>query len=59
MSVGALTSMPYAFIARPWELINFDSIDILDAVASSVRIDVVNNKIIRILPRLDENTNEE
>lgn len=57
--VGALTSMPYAFTARSWELNNINSIDILDSLASSVRIDVVNNKVMRILPNLDEDVNED
>ncbi len=57
--VGALTSMPYAFIARSWELVNFDNIDILDSLASSVRVDIANNKIMRIVPLLDEFINEE
>ena len=38
MPVGALTSMPYAFVSRPWELISIDSIDVLDAMASSIRM---------------------
>lgn len=57
--VGALTSMPYAFSARPWELTSIESIDILDALASSIRMDVVNNQIVRILPCINENLNEE
>jgi len=57
--VGALTSMPYAFVARSWELIRVNSIDVMDAIAASIRVDVVNNKVVRILPRLDENVNEE
>lgn len=57
--VGALTSMPYAFKARPWELTTFESIDLMDAVASSIRIDVFNNRVIRILPYFNENRNEE
>lgn len=57
--VGALTSMPYAFTARSWELANFDSIDILDSLASSIRVDVANNKVVRIIPRLEESINEE
>lgn len=57
--VGALTSMPYAFKARPWELISIESIDIMDAVASSIKIDIVNNKVMRILPSLEEDVNEE
>lgn len=43
--------MPFAFTVRPWEITSIDSIDILDSVASSIRIDVVNNKVVRILPR--------
>ncbi len=57
--VGALTSMPYAFIARSWELFSVVSIDVLDSIASSIRVDIVNNKIVRVLPILDENVNEE
>jgi NADH dehydrogenase/NADH:ubiquinone oxidoreductase subunit G len=57
--VGALTSMPFAFSARPWELSSMESIDVLDALASSIRIDFINNKVLRILPLLNENINEE
>jgi len=57
--VGALTSMPYAFSARSWELRKFKSIDILDALGSSIRLDVVNNSIVRIVPYIDEVVNEE
>jgi NADH-quinone oxidoreductase subunit G len=57
--VGALTSMPYAFSARPWDLSSVYSIDIFDALASSIRIDLVGNRVMRILPVLSENINEE
>jgi NADH-quinone oxidoreductase subunit G len=57
--VGALTSMPYAFTARAWELEKFNTIDVMDALGSAIRVDIVNNKIVRILPRLDEAVNEE
>lgn len=57
--VGALTSMPYAFTARPWELKAIESIDVLDALASSIRIDVVNNQVTRISPILMESINED
>lgn len=57
--VGALTSMSYAFAGRSWELKNYNSVDILDAMGSSIRIDVINNQIVRIVPRLNENINEE
>jgi NADH-quinone oxidoreductase chain G len=57
--VGALTSMPFAFTARPWELQGVRSIDILDSLASSIRIDVLNNKVMRVLPLLNESINEE
>jgi NADH-quinone oxidoreductase subunit G len=57
--VGALTSMPYAFTSRSWELSSLESIDLLDGLASKIRIDICNNKIMRILPSLDEHTNEE
>jgi len=57
--VGALTSMPYAFSARPWELSNFESIDIFDSLASSVSLSIANNRIIRTVPVLNESINEE
>lgn len=57
--VGALTAMPYAFSYRPWELLSFESIDLFDALASSLRFDVANNRIVRVLPVLDELCNEE
>lgn len=57
--VGALTSMPYAFNARAWELKKFKSVDVLDALGSSIRIDVANNIVVRIVPSLDEILNEE
>jgi NADH-quinone oxidoreductase subunit G len=56
--VGALTSKPYAFKARSWELQKTESIDILDAVGSNIRIDSKNNQVMRILPRLNEDINE-
>jgi NADH-quinone oxidoreductase subunit G len=57
--VGALTSMPYAFKVRNWELIYYSNIDFLDSLASSIRLHIYSNKIIRILPLLDDNLNEE
>ena len=57
--VGALTSKPYAYIARPWELKKFESIDLMDAVGSNVRIDTKADKIMRVLPRINEHINEE
>jgi NADH-quinone oxidoreductase subunit G len=57
--VGALTSKPYAFHARPWELEKTQSIDVLDAVGSNIRIDVRGSEVLRILPRLHEDINEE
>ena len=57
--VGALTSKPYAFTARPWELNKTDSIDVLDAVGTNTRIDVRGREVLRILPRLNEDVNEE
>src|SRR5690606_32813119 len=56
--VGALTSKPYAFIARPWELVKTESIDVMDAVGSNIRIDCRGNQIMRVLPRLHEDVNE-
>ena len=57
--VGALTSKPYAFNARPWELSKTESIDVLDAVGSNIRIDTRGEVVMRILPRLNEEVNEE
>ena len=57
--VGALTSKPYAFVARPWELAKTESIDVLDAVGSNIRIDARGESVLRILPRLNEEVNEE
>ncbi len=57
--VGALTSKPYAFTARPWELRKTESIDVLDAVGSNIRIDCRGGEVMRILPRLHEDVNEE
>jgi NADH-quinone oxidoreductase subunit G len=57
--VGALTSKPYAFVARPWELQKIDSIDVLDAVGTNIRIDVRGTEVLRILPRVNEDVNEE
>lgn len=57
--VGALTSRPYAFTARPWELSHTETIDILDAVGSAIRVDFRGQKVMRILPRLNESINEE
>ena len=57
--VGALTAKPYAFVARPWELTKTDGIDVLDAVGSNIRIDSRGPEVLRILPRLNEDVNEE
>jgi NADH-quinone oxidoreductase subunit G len=57
--VGALTSKPYAFVARPWELTKVDSIDVLDAVGTNIRIDARGTEVLRILPRINEDVNEE
>jgi NADH-quinone oxidoreductase subunit G len=57
--VGALTSRPYAFAARSWELRKTDSIDALDAVGSNIRVDCRGREVMRILPRLHEDINEE
>ncbi|MBV8548326.1 MAG: NADH-quinone oxidoreductase subunit G [Alphaproteobacteria bacterium] len=57
--VGALTNKPGAFTARPWEYQKTDSIDVLDAVGSNIRIDVRGNEVMRVLPRLNEEVNEE
>jgi NADH-quinone oxidoreductase subunit G len=57
--VGALTSKPYAFAARPWELGKTESIDVTDAVGCAIRIDTRGREVMRALPRINENVNEE
>ncbi|MDA8537467.1 NADH-quinone oxidoreductase subunit NuoG [Candidatus Pelagibacter bacterium] len=57
--VGALTSKPYIFEARPWELKKTESVDVMDAVGSNIRIDTYGWEVKRILPRINENINEE
>jgi NADH-quinone oxidoreductase subunit G len=56
--VGALTSRPYAFVARPWELTKTDSVDVLDAVGAAIRIDTRGPEVLRILPRTNDDVNE-
>ena len=57
--VGALTSKPYAFNARPWELKKVESIDVMDALGSNIRIDARGDAVLRVLPRVNEAVNEE
>ena len=57
--VGALTSKPYAFQARPWELVKTESIDVMDALGSAIRLDTRGRTVMRIMPRLNEAVNEE
>ncbi len=57
--VGALTSRPYAFQARPWELVKTESIDVMDALGSAIRVDTRDREVMRILPRANEAVNEE
>ena len=57
--VGALTSKPYAFEARPWELTKTESIDVMDAVGSNIRIDTKGWEVKRVLPRVNDDINEE
>jgi NADH-quinone oxidoreductase chain G len=57
--VGALTSKPYAFMTRPWELRTTNSIDISDGVGSNIRVDSRGTEILRVLPRFNESINEE
>jgi len=56
---GALTSKPYSFVARPWEFKSIESVDFFDSIGAAVRFDVRGDKIVRILPRLEEDINEE
>jgi NADH dehydrogenase (ubiquinone) Fe-S protein 1 len=57
--VGALTSKPYAFTSRPWELRLTESVDVMDSVGSNIRVDTRGTEIMRIIPRLNEEINEE
>lgn len=57
--VGALTSKPYSFTARPWEIRKVDSIDVLDAVGSNIIVSTRTGEVMRILPRVNEEINEE
>ncbi|UDF29934.1 UNVERIFIED_ORG: NADH-quinone oxidoreductase subunit NuoG [Roseateles sp. XES5] len=57
--VGALTSKPFAFTARPWELNKTESVDVMDAVGSAIRVDTRGREVMRILPRVNEEINEE
>ena len=57
--VGALTSKPYAFVSRPWELSKVESIDVMDALGSAIRVDSRQTEVLRVLPRLNEDVNEE
>ena len=56
--VGVLTSKPYSFVARPWELISFNTIDLNDSMHVNIRVDVRDFNILRILPRNNANLNE-
>ncbi len=57
--VGALTSKPYAFTARPWELTKTESIDVMDALGSNIRVDTKGREVMRIIPRNNDSVNEE
>ena len=57
--VGALTSKPYAFVARPWELRKTDSVDVLDGLGAAIRVDSRGPEVLRILPRVNDDINEE
>ena len=57
--VGALTNKPAAFQARPWEYVKTESVDVMDAVGSAIRVDTRGREVMRILPRLNESVNEE
>ncbi|MCW2236693.1 NADH-quinone oxidoreductase subunit NuoG [Azospirillum canadense] len=57
--VGALLSKPYAFTARPWELRKTETIDVLDAIGSNIRVDTRGPEVMRVLPRVNEDINEE
>lgn len=57
--VGALTSKPYSFTARPWEIRKVDSIDVLDALGSNIIVSTRTGEVMRIMPRVNEEINEE
>ncbi len=57
--VGALTSKPYAFSARPWELTKTQSVDVMDALGCAIRVDTRGREVMRILPRVNDAVNEE
>ncbi|HXU26651.1 MAG TPA: NADH-quinone oxidoreductase subunit NuoG [Bacteroidia bacterium] len=57
--VGALTSKPYAFRARPWELRSFETVDVIDSIGSRIRVDIRGNEVMRILPSQAEDVNED
>ncbi len=57
--VGALTSKPYAFTARPWETRKTESVDVMDAIGSNIIVTHRTNEVLRILPRMNEDINEE
>ncbi|HKT54378.1 MAG TPA: NADH-quinone oxidoreductase subunit NuoG, partial [Caulobacteraceae bacterium] len=57
--VGALTSKPYAFNARPWELKKTESVDVMDALGSAIRVDARGPAVLRVLPRTNDDVNEE
>ncbi|MCX8998923.1 NADH-quinone oxidoreductase subunit NuoG [Rhizobiaceae bacterium BDR2-2] len=57
--VGALTSKPFAFTARPWELNKTESVDVMDAVGSAIRVDTRGREVMRVMPRVNEAINEE
>jgi len=57
--VGALVSKPYAFTARPWELTKTETIDVMDAIGSNIRVDTKGREVMRVLPRNHDGVNEE
>jgi NADH-quinone oxidoreductase subunit G len=57
--VGALTSKPYVFEARPWELKKTETIDVMDAIGSNIRVDTYDWEVKRVLPIINEDINEE
>ena len=57
--VGALTSKPYAYQARPWELRRTETVDVMDAVGSNINVHTRGGEVMRVIPRLNEDINEE
>jgi NADH-quinone oxidoreductase subunit G len=56
--IGALTIKPYNFLGRPWEFINYNSVDFFDSMASNIKMEIRGRKITRVLPRQNDFIND-